>query len=101
MHKISFTGSVPVGRIIAHAAADKLVPVTLELGGKSPMIVMADADMDKVIWAMCTRCDPREGLEILRGCWSSALDPMAYSEKDPRNARVVIDACKPFGAHQG
>jgi 4-hydroxy-3-polyprenylbenzoate decarboxylase len=54
------------------------------------------ADMDKVIWAMCTRCDPREGLEILRGCWSSALDPMAYSETDPRNARVVIDACKPF-----
>jgi 4-hydroxy-3-polyprenylbenzoate decarboxylase len=46
---------------------------------------------------MCTRCDPREGMEILRGCWSSALDPMAYSETDPRNARVVIDACKPFG----
>jgi 4-hydroxy-3-polyprenylbenzoate decarboxylase len=55
------------------------------------------ANMDKVIWAMCTRCDPREGMETLRGCWSSALDPMAYSEKDPRNARVVIDACKPFG----
>jgi UbiD family decarboxylase len=55
------------------------------------------ADMDKVIWAMCTRFDPREGLEVLRACWSSALDPMAYSEKDPRNARVVIDACKPFG----
>jgi 4-hydroxy-3-polyprenylbenzoate decarboxylase len=54
------------------------------------------ADMDKVIWAMCTRCDPRDGLEILRGCWSSALDPMAYGEGDPRNARVVIDACKPF-----
>jgi 4-hydroxy-3-polyprenylbenzoate decarboxylase len=54
------------------------------------------ADMDKVIWAMCTRCDPREGLEVLRGCWSSALDPMAYSETDPRNARVVIDACKPW-----
>jgi 4-hydroxy-3-polyprenylbenzoate decarboxylase len=54
------------------------------------------ADMDKVIWAMCTRFDPREGMEVLRGCWSSALDPMAYSETDPRNARVVIDACKPF-----
>src|SRR5205085_976446 len=47
--------------------------------------------------AVCTRCDPREGLEILRGCWSSALDPMAYGAGDPRNARVVIDACKPFG----
>ena len=54
------------------------------------------ADMDKVIWAMCTRCDPREDLEVLRGCWSSALDPMAYSETDPRNSRVVIDACKPW-----
>ncbi len=28
------------------------------------------ADMDKVIWAMCTRFEPREGMEILRGCWS-------------------------------
>ena len=39
------------------------------------------ADMDKVIWAMCTRFDPREGMEVLRGCWSSALDPMAYSRE--------------------
>lgn len=54
------------------------------------------ADMDKVVWAMCTRCDPREGMELLRGCWSTALDPMAYASDDPRNARVVIDACRPF-----
>jgi 3-polyprenyl-4-hydroxybenzoate decarboxylase len=54
------------------------------------------ADMNKVMWAMCTRFDPREGIEILRGCWSTALDPMSYSPDDPRNARVVIDACKPF-----
>ena len=49
------------------------------------------ADMDKVIWAMCTRFDPREGMEILRGCWSSALDPMAYrrerSAQRPRRDR--------------
>jgi aldehyde dehydrogenase (NAD+)/betaine-aldehyde dehydrogenase len=43
---ISFTGSVEVGRIIAHAAADLLIPATLELGGKSPNIVFADADLD-------------------------------------------------------
>lgn len=54
------------------------------------------ADMDKVIWAMCTRFDPREDMEILRGCWSTVLDPMVYSESDRRNARVVIDACKPW-----
>ncbi len=54
------------------------------------------ADMNAVIWAMCTRFEPREGIEVLRGCWSTALDPMVYAADDPRNARVVIDACKPF-----
>ena len=47
--KVTFTGSVPTGRKIAHAAAEKLVPVTLELGGKSPMIIYADADLDTVV----------------------------------------------------
>ena len=41
---IAFTGSVETGKLIQHAAADRVVPVTLELGGKSPMIVFADAD---------------------------------------------------------
>jgi 4-hydroxy-3-polyprenylbenzoate decarboxylase len=54
------------------------------------------ADMNEVIWAMCTRFEPREGMEMLRGCWSTVLDPMAYDPDDPRNARVVIDACKPW-----
>lgn len=45
--KISFTGSAAVAREIAAAAGRKLVPVTLELGGKSPNIVFADADFDK------------------------------------------------------
>jgi len=52
--------------------------------------------MDAVVWAMCTRMDPREDIEILRGCWSTALDPMAYGKDDPRNARIVVDACKPW-----
>jgi aldehyde dehydrogenase (NAD+) len=46
---ISFTGSVPVGRIISHAAADRLIPVTMELGGKSPNILFADADLAKAV----------------------------------------------------
>lgn len=43
---ISFTGSVAVGRLVQAAAAKNVVPVTLELGGKSPQIVFADADLD-------------------------------------------------------
>lgn len=44
--KIFFTGSTQVGRIVAKAAAEHLTPITLELGGKSPCIVMADADIN-------------------------------------------------------
>ncbi len=47
--KITFTGSVETGRIVHRAAAEKLVPVTLELGGKSPMVIMGDADLDQAV----------------------------------------------------
>ena len=46
---ISFTGSVAVGALIQAAAARNAVPVTLELGGKSPQIVFADADLDEAL----------------------------------------------------
>jgi aldehyde dehydrogenase (NAD+)/betaine-aldehyde dehydrogenase len=46
---ISFTGSVPVGKIISAAAAARVIPVTMELGGKSPNIVFADADLDRTV----------------------------------------------------
>jgi aldehyde dehydrogenase (NAD+) len=46
---LSFTGSVAVGQLIQAAAAKNVVPVTLELGGKSPQIVFADADLDAAL----------------------------------------------------
>jgi len=46
---ISFTGSVATGAMVQAAAAKNVVPVTLELGGKSPQIVFADADLDAAL----------------------------------------------------
>ena len=46
IRKVSFTGGTETGRDIARKAAEKLMPVSLELGGKSPTIVFADADLD-------------------------------------------------------
>ena len=46
---LSFTGSVAVGRLVQAAAALNTLPVTLELGGKSPQIVFADADLDAAL----------------------------------------------------
>jgi 4-hydroxy-3-polyprenylbenzoate decarboxylase len=58
------------------------------------------ANMNDVVWAMCTRFNPLEDMETLQGCWSTHLDPMAYSFQDPRNARVIIDACKPWARRE-
>lgn len=44
--RVSFTGSVATGRRVAVLAAERLIPVTLELGGKSPHLVFADADLE-------------------------------------------------------
>lgn len=44
--RISFTGSVPTAKLVAKAAADNLTPCSFELGGKSPLIVCEDADLD-------------------------------------------------------
>lgn len=54
-NKIFFTGSVPVGKIVYQAAAKNLVPVALELGGKSPAVVVQDCNLKitakRLVWA--------------------------------------------------
>jgi aminomuconate-semialdehyde/2-hydroxymuconate-6-semialdehyde dehydrogenase len=47
--RIAFTGSVPTGKLVAAAAAPNLTPASLELGGKSPFVAFADADLDAVV----------------------------------------------------
>ncbi len=49
IRKLSFTGSTAVGKLIMKAAAERIVPVSLELGGKSPSIVYPDANEDWVV----------------------------------------------------
>ncbi|MEE4272839.1 MAG: aldehyde dehydrogenase family protein [Thermoanaerobaculales bacterium] len=49
---VCFTGSIPVGRIVAHAAAERLIPAFLELGGKDAAIVTADADLERATTAL-------------------------------------------------
>lgn len=55
---IFFTGSSAVGRVVMRAAAEHLTPVTLELGGKSPAVVSANADLDlaarRIAWGKCS-----------------------------------------------
>ena len=60
VNKIMFTGSVATGRRVAEAAASYLIPVVLELGGKDPMIVLEDANIENAargaIWGAFANC---------------------------------------------
>lgn len=47
--QLAFTGSTEVGKIIMKQASENIVPVTLELGGKSPNIICPDADIDEAV----------------------------------------------------
>ena len=64
-------------------------------------VVVVDDDIDPtslndVVWAMCTRCNPAEDIEIMRKTWGSRADPMLTDSARPYNSRAIIDACKPF-----
>ena len=60
VHAILFTGSAEAGRLVAQAAAERLCPVVLELGGKDAMLVLDDADLDRAVqgalWGAFTNC---------------------------------------------
>ncbi len=66
--------------------------------GRFLVVVDEDIDpsnIDEVIWAMGSRCDPAQDIEITRKCWGSRLDPMTFSDHY-YNSKAVIDACKPY-----
>ncbi|TVQ50053.1 MAG: aldehyde dehydrogenase [Gammaproteobacteria bacterium] len=65
--KISFTGSTEVGRSIVRAAAGNLKKVTLELGGKSPMVVFPDADLEEAIPTAAMACFFLSGQNCMAG----------------------------------
>ena len=58
---VSFTGSPEVGRLVQEAAAIHHVPVVLELGGKSPQVVFADADLEAAATAVCKAITQNSG----------------------------------------
>jgi 4-hydroxy-3-polyprenylbenzoate decarboxylase len=84
-----------------HAKQAAMLAASCQSGsylGRFVVVVDEDVDpanLDEVIWAMCTRCDPAEDIDFIRRHWSGPLDPRL-----PRgvtwNSRAVIDACRPF-----
>ena len=100
VNHISFTGSVPVGRLVQKAAAENLVPVTLELGGKSPQVVFDDADLDAAMPFLVGACIQNAGqtcsaasrVLIQRGVYDALVARMADSYNGMMSAEALRDA---------
>ena len=102
VRKLSFTGSTEVGKIIMHAAADRIVPVSLELGGKSPAMVFPDADDDRTVDGVIagmrvTRqgqsCTAGSRLFLHRSIFESFLDEARRTSWPP--SRSAIRSTRP------
>lgn len=65
--KFAFTGSTAVGKHIYQAAADRIVRVSLELGGKNPVIVLEDADLEAIAPALCMAAFANSGQICVSG----------------------------------
>jgi len=96
---ISFTGSVAVGSIIQAAAARNIVPVTLELGGKSPQLVFDDADLEAALPFLVNAgiqnagqtCSASSRLLVQRGVYPALCERLAERYQQLRVGPAVSD----------
>ncbi len=102
---VSFTGSPAVGELVVRAAAGHHTPVTLELGGKSPQIVFADADLDAVLPAVVNAivqnagqtCSAGSRLLVERAVYERVLDRLASLFEGLRVGSATMDLdCGPL-----
>jgi 4-hydroxy-3-polyprenylbenzoate decarboxylase len=91
-------------RYAGHAKRAGLIAAANSYMGR--LVVVVDDDIDPsnladVMWAVTTRCEPAEQIDIVRNAWSSALDPRIKPADKlagvTSHSKAIIEACRPFG----
>ena len=90
VNKVSFTGSTPVGKLVGKAAIENITHVTLELGGKSPMVAFEDANIQNVvdgcIWSVFFNagqvCSAGSRLYVQRGIYEQVIEAVSKALDD-------------------
>ena len=83
-------------RQVGHAAASVHTGAYL---GRYVVVVDDDIDvmdLEQVLWAMCTRSEPAESIDIIPRAWSGPLDPRIHPDKKGFSSRAIIDATRPW-----
>jgi 4-hydroxy-3-polyprenylbenzoate decarboxylase len=90
-------------RYDGHAKRAGLVAAAHSYMARIIVVVDEDVDpssLDDVMWAVATRCEPSEQVDILRNAWSSALDPRIPRAQKlagvTAHSKMIIEACRPF-----
>ena len=99
VHHISFTGSVGVGKLIQQAASANVVPVTLELGGKSPQVVFDDANIDAALPFLVNAgiqnagqtCSASSRILVQRGVYDQVVTAMVARYSGLRTGPAMSD----------
>jgi aldehyde dehydrogenase (NAD+) len=99
INQLTFTGSVEVGTLVAKMAADNIVPVVMELGGKSPNIVFADADLEMAVQGVANAifqnagqtCSAGSRLLVEQKVHDALLDRLVSKAKSMRVGPGVSD----------
>jgi succinate-semialdehyde dehydrogenase / glutarate-semialdehyde dehydrogenase len=102
--QICFTGSTAAGRAIAARAAQRLIDVTAELGGKNPMLVLRDADLDKATEGAVRACFANAGqlcLSMERIYVADSVFPEFISSLAARIRNIKLGAGLDFGPEMG
>jgi 4-hydroxy-3-polyprenylbenzoate decarboxylase len=90
-------------RYAGHAKRAGLIAAANSYMGR--LVIVVDDDIDPssladVMWAVTTRCEPAEQIDIVRNAWSSALDPRIPPNDKlagiTSHSKAIIDACRPF-----
>jgi UbiD family decarboxylase len=90
-------------RYAGHAKRAGMIAAAQSYMGRLVVVVDDDidpSDINDVMWAVTTRCEPSEQIDIVRNAWSSALDPRIPAEDKLRgltsHSKAIIEACRPF-----
>jgi UbiD family decarboxylase len=90
-------------RYAGHAKRAALIAAANSYMGRLVVVVDEDVDpsnLNDVMWAITTRCEPAEQIDIVRDAWSSALDPRIPAEAKARgvtsHSKAIIEAVRPF-----
>ena len=92
VRRVNFTGSTAVGKIIARRCAENLKPVLLELGGKAPLIVLEDADLDEAVKAAAFGAFMNQGQICMSTERIIVVDAMADAFAEKFQAKVATMA---------